>query len=108
MENLFKKEEGKTENQEEKSVNKTKRRKPSKKGNKQTKPESFEKAIQELEELVIILENNEISLEKSMEIFERAQFLTQWCGNVLDKLEGKLKLLVPTNEGFELVDMEEE
>ncbi len=108
MENLFGKEEEKTVDQKDKSVNKTKCQKSPKKGNKQTKPESFEIAIQELEELVINLENNEISLEKSMEIFERAQFLTQWCGNVLDKLEGKLKLLVPTNEGFELVDMEEQ
>ncbi len=62
-------------------------------------PKSFEEAIAKLDEIVSVLEEGRISLEESIEKFEYAQFLAMWCQNILDKVEGKLKLLLPDENG---------
>ncbi len=71
-------------------------------------PESFEAALEELEQIVAKLDSGELPLEESVTMFERAQFLVQWCQSKLDKIEGKLKLLVPDGEGgFLLEDVDD-
>ena len=62
-------------------------------------PESFESALEELENLVNQLDTADIQLEESVELYVRAQFLASWCQDKLDKIEGKLKILLPGSQG---------
>ncbi len=62
-------------------------------------PKSFEIPLEELETLVDELDSEDVNLEKSVELFERAQFLAKWSLEKLDKIKGKLKLLVASDEG---------
>lgn len=92
------------ENMEERTEKKHKRKKES----KLEEPKSFEEALKELEQIVSTLESDDISLEESVRMFQKAQFLATWCQNFLNKVEGKLKLLIPderTGE-FKLEDLE--
>jgi len=66
---------------------------------KMPEPESFEDALKELEDLVENLDSGDVPLEESVELFMRAQFLAKWCQEKLDKIEGKLKLLVANDMG---------
>ena len=94
---------------DEKEPQKPRKRKAAKKANGATpEPESFESALEELENLVQKLESGDIPLEESVTLFERAQFLANWCQQKLDKIEGKLKLLVPGKEGeFDVEDVDD-
>jgi exodeoxyribonuclease VII small subunit len=62
-------------------------------------PESFEAAVGELEEIVERLDRGNVNLEESVELYRKGQFLTKWCGDVLDKYEGKLKILIRDGSG---------
>ncbi len=48
---------------------------------------SFEKAMAELEDLVKQLEEGDMPLEESMDLFERGQRLAQHCNTLLDAAE---------------------
>ena len=85
--------------EEEPEKKQEKKSKESKKGKKFPEPKSFEEAMAKLEELVSILEEGKIPLEESIEKFEYAQFLARWCQKILDRVEGKLKLLIPGENG---------
>lgn len=87
---------------EQKKIVKKQKRSRKRKGDgtsKMSEPKSFEVALAELEELVAKLDTGDVPLEESVKIFERAQFLAKWCQDKLDKIEGKLKLLVPNSSG---------
>lgn len=58
---------------------------------------SFEKAMEELEEIIDKLEANELSLEESMKAFDRSQNLIKFCEEQLQTAEKKLKL-IPAKE----------
>ncbi len=62
-------------------------------------PENFEAGIQELEELVEAIEKGDMSLEKSMDMFDRAAFLSKWCTKRLEDSEKKIKILVEDEDG---------
>lgn len=56
---------------------------------------TFEQAMNRLEEIVSALENNQISLEKSVELFQEGIQLTKLCNDKLDGIENKVaKILV--------------
>jgi len=75
--------------------------------NQIAEPKSFETALVELQKIVEKLDEGEVALEESVALFERAQFLARWCQDKLDRIEGKLKLLVPTGDGgFEVEDID--
>ena len=46
---------------------------------------AFEEALQELEETVTKLEAGELTLEESLELFERGQKLAVYCNELLEK-----------------------
>ena len=48
---------------------------------------SFERAMAELEDLVKQLEEGEMPLEESMDLFEHGQRLAQHCNTILDAAE---------------------
>ncbi|MBS5587210.1 MAG: exodeoxyribonuclease VII small subunit [[Clostridium] spiroforme] len=56
---------------------------------------TFEQAMKRLEEIVSALEDNQISLEKSVELFQEGIQLTKLCNDKLEGIENKVaKILV--------------
>ncbi len=92
MDNLF--------GEEPKTEKKKIRKKPNEEhGKKQQEPKSFESALEELENLIDLLDRGDTALEESVALFEHAQFLAKWCQDKLDRIEGKLKLLISDGQG---------
>jgi exodeoxyribonuclease VII small subunit len=54
---------------------------------------SFEGAFAELEMIIGKLESGEMSLEESVELFERGRKLSDYCQTVLDKAELRVNRL---------------
>ncbi|MBI3665891.1 MAG: exodeoxyribonuclease VII small subunit [Acidobacteria bacterium] len=75
------------------------------------KPESFEAALVELEKIVKELENGDLPLEKSLELFEKGMELSASCRKQLSAAESRVEILLK-KEGkveaapFELEDGE--
>ena len=56
---------------------------------------TFEQAIKRLEEIVDLLENNETSLDDSVELFQEGVQLSQYCSKKLGNVENKVsKILI--------------
>jgi exodeoxyribonuclease VII small subunit len=58
---------------------------------------SFEVCLKRLEEIVHDLERADLTLEKSMQLFEEGLRLSGECRRRLDEAEGKLETLVQRN-----------
>ena len=65
---------------------------------------NFEKALQELEELVKKMETGELGLEESLKYFERGVALTRNCQQALAEAEQKVQILLKQNGKEELQD----
>lgn len=59
----------------------------------------FEDALKRLEEIVYTLEKGELSLEKSLKIFEEGVKLSRVCNKMLDKAEKKVEILMRNEKG---------
>ena len=56
---------------------------------------TFEQAMSRLEEIIAALENNQISLEKSVDLFQEGRKLSNICSEKLAGIEDKVaKILV--------------
>jgi len=55
---------------------------------------NFESALNELEDVVTRLEKGELTLEQSLQYFERGVALTRHCQNVLQAAEQKVETLL--------------
>ena len=66
----------------------------------------FEASLDELEKIVQRLESGELSLESSLQDFERGVALTRSCQEALKKAEQKVQKLIEKDGqlGFELFD----
>ena len=73
---------------------------------KDNKEFNFEKALENLEELVSSMENGELRLEDSLKAFERVIKLTRECQTALKDAEQKVQVLI--NEEGDTEDMESE
>jgi len=60
---------------------------------------SFEEGLQKLEEIVSRLENGDIPLEESINIFKEGVELTKFCKEKLNEAETQLKKLVKDENG---------
>lgn len=60
---------------------------------------SFEKALEQLEQIVEDLESGELSLEKALKKFEEGMKLSQYCNQKLDESEKKISLLMEQADG---------
>lgn len=69
---------------------------------------NFEKALQELEELVKKMETGNLSLEESLQYFERGVALTRNCQQALTEAEQKVQILLKQNGKEELQDFSPE
>lgn len=58
---------------------------------------AFEDALTELEQLVNRLERGDISLEESLQAFERGVNLTRTCQKALQDAEQKVQILLEKN-----------
>ena len=66
----------------------------------------FEVALQSLEELVTAMEDGELSLEESLQAFEKGIKLTRECQSALQKAEQKVQMLINENGDPQVVDFE--
>lgn len=53
----------------------------------------FEKSLNELEKIVSVLEDNEISLDEAIKLFEKGIELSNKCRQTLEKAEIKITAL---------------
>lgn len=60
---------------------------------------SFEKSLNELEEIVEKLERGEMSLDDSIEIFQKGVTLSKDLSKMLDEIEKKITILVENENG---------
>lgn len=67
---------------------------------------TFEEAMKRLEEIVAALENNQVSLEKSVDLFQEGIKLSKICNDKLNNIEDKVaKILVDDKlEDLEIED----
>ena len=59
---------------------------------------SFEEAFTELERIVGRLEDGQLTLEESLELFERGQKLAASCSQKLDEAELKIEQIAPEGD----------
>ena len=70
--------------------------------------QTFETALQQLEQIVEQLESGELSLEDSLTAFEAGVGLVKHCNQKLNEVEKKIELLVRDKEGkLQLKDIPE-
>ena len=67
----------------------------------------FEKSIGELEEIVRQLEKGELSLEDSLQQFEKGIGLARQCQTLLQKVEQKIEMLTTAQSLMEIYSDEE-
>jgi exodeoxyribonuclease VII small subunit len=64
-----------------------------------TKPKTFESSLEELERIVRQLEQGELTLEKSLELFEQGLKLSRDCQERLSQAERRIEILMRDNQG---------
>lgn len=65
----------------------------------ETENMSFEESMKVLEDLVKQLENGELDLDKSLEVYERAVALRDRCRKILDESDRKVQTIMETASG---------
>ena len=73
-----------------------------------TAPLNFEAALAELEQLVERMETGELSLEASLQAFERGVALTRECQKALKDSELRVAALTETDAGLTLEEVDPE
>lgn len=63
------------------------------------KPKNFETSLEELERIVRELEQGELTLEKSLELFEQGVKLSRECQERLTQAERRIEILMRDNQG---------
>jgi exodeoxyribonuclease VII small subunit len=66
---------------------------------KTEKTQSFEKALERLEEIAAAMESGELGLEKMVAAFEEGQKLVKLCSSKLNEVEKKIEMLVKKSDG---------
>lgn len=68
---------------------------------------SFEDAMEALEKIVIQLEDDQLPLEKSIELYEQGMKLSKQCDVKLKQAEEKLTQIVNENNDLSLFEIDE-
>lgn len=77
--------------------------------NTEKKKLNFESALKRLEKIVNSLENEEISIETSMKLFQEGKQLSNFCLQKLNEYEKKIKILIEKGDSsFVLKDFSQE
>lgn len=69
---------------------------------------NFEESLASLESLVSAMEEGELSLEESLQAFEKGIRLTRECQAALQNAEQKVQVLISENGAPEAIDMDSE
>ncbi|MGB5473056.1 MAG: exodeoxyribonuclease VII small subunit [Gammaproteobacteria bacterium] len=75
---------------------------------KRTTAPGFEKALEELEALVEKMEHGELSLEDSLQHFEKGVQLSRACQQALRDAEQKVEILMQKNDREDIVPLDSE
>jgi len=65
----------------------------------QTPPKNFEKAVEELEQILGQIESGELGLEETLVKYERGNFLIQHCREVLSAAERQIEVISKGPDG---------
>ena len=60
---------------------------------------TFEQSISELEEIVAKLEGGNVTLDESLELFEKGIKLSKGCQQMLDAAKKKVSILMTNDDG---------
>jgi exodeoxyribonuclease VII small subunit len=71
-------------------------------------PRSFEASLEALEQIVRELEQGDLPLERSLELFERGIRLSRECQERLNQAERRIEVLLRDNQGRPVVSPFEE
>lgn len=71
-------------------------------------PKSFEASLEALEQIVQELEQGDLPLEKSLELFEQGIGLSRQCQERLSQAERRIEILLRDNQGRTAVSEFEE
>ncbi len=63
------------------------------------KVKDFESALKSLEDIVVQLEAGELTLDRSLELFEEGIRISHFCSSKLDEAERKVEMLVKAADG---------
>jgi len=66
-------------------------------------PKSFEASLEALEQIVQQLEQGDLPLEKSLELFEQGIGLSRQCQDRLNQAERRIEILLRDNQGRTVV-----
>ena len=66
----------------------------------------FEKKMEKLEEIVGAMEDGELTLDKSLKLFEEGVKLSRQCNEQLNKAEEKVRLLLEIDDDGEAITEE--
>ena len=67
--------------------------------NDKEQPKSFETSLEALEQIVQDLEQGDLPLEKSLELFEQGIRLSRECQERLSQAERRIEILLRDNQG---------
>jgi exodeoxyribonuclease VII small subunit len=65
----------------------------------------FEKAFQQLEKIVHRLENEELPLDESLQLFEEGIRLSRFCNQKLEEVEKKIELILADAKGQPRIEL---
>lgn len=68
--------------------------------------DTFENAIQELEQIIQHIENNEVDLESALNNYKHGMELVKFCQNKLKDVEQKIKILDQENDQLKDLSMD--
>ncbi len=68
------------------------------------KPKDFETSLKKLEEIVKELEEGELTLEQSLERYEKGIHLARFCSTKLEEAEKRIEMLQKDEQGEPLRD----
>jgi len=63
------------------------------------KVKDFESALRTLEDIVGKLETGDLTLERSLELFEEGIKISRFCGSKLEEAERKVEILTRASDG---------
>ncbi len=69
---------------------------------------NFEDSVGNLENIVKKLEDGNLTLDESLEEFQKGIEAYKSCNEMLNKVEGKVKLIVEENSDIEIFDFKDQ
>lgn len=60
---------------------------------------TFEDAVEQLENIIKKLEDGNLSLDESLDYFQKGIELYKYCNNLINQAEGKIKAVFKNEEG---------